>query len=271
MPELPEVETTLRGIEPHIDGQIISDVIIRNKNLRWPIPAAIKKQLPGQKLLQLQRRGKYLFLITAKGTAILHLGMSGSLRINDAGTVAEKHDHVDIVFANGKILRFRDPRRFGCLLWTEKPVEQHKLISGMGPEPLTDAFNGDYLYAKSSGRKNNVKGFIMDGKVVTGVGNIYASEALFAAGILPGRQSGRISKQRYQLLAGCIKDVLARAIAQGGTTLKDFTREDGQPGYFKQSLKVYDRAGESCVNCRQAIKQKQLNQRSTYYCSHCQH
>lgn len=271
MPELPEVETTLRGIEPHISGQIISNVIIRNKNLRWPIPAAIKKHLPGQKLLRLQRRGKYIFLFTEKGTAILHLGMSGSLRINDAGTAAEKHDHVDILFQNGKILRFRDPRRFGCLLWTDKPVEQHKLISSMGPEPLTDEFNADYLYAKSRKRKNNVKGFIMDGKVVTGVGNIYASEALFAAGILPGRQAGRISRDRYQLLADCIKDVLTRAIKQGGTTLKDFTREDGQPGYFKQSLKVYDRSGLSCINCKQPIKQKTLNQRSTYYCSHCQH
>ena len=270
MPELPEVETTLRGIEPHIGGQIITEIIIRNKNLRWPIPAAIKKHMPGQKLKQLQRRGKYILLFTDKGTAILHLGMSGSLRISDASTAVEKHDHVDIVFANGKILRFRDPRRFGCLLWTNKPVEQHKLIASMGPEPLTSNFDGDYLYEKSRKRKNNIKGFIMDGKVVTGVGNIYASEALFSAGILPGRQSGRVSRERYQLLAECIKDVLTRAIKQGGTTLKDFTREDGQPGYFKQSLNVYDRAGLDCIKCKKAIKQKTLNQRSTYYCSHCQ-
>jgi len=270
MPELPEVETTLRGIEPHISGQIISDVIIRNRALRWPIPATIKKNLKGQKLNQLKRRGKYLLLLTDKGTAILHLGMSGSLRINEVSTPAEKHDHVDIVFSNGKILRFRDPRRFGCLLWTSKPVEEHKLISVMGPEPFSEEFCGEYLYTRSRNRKGNIKSFIMDAKTVTGVGNIYASEALFAAVILPSRQAGKISAKRYQRLASAIKEILAEAIKQGGTTLKDFTREDGQPGYFKQSLKVYDRAGLACVVCDSTIKQKTLNQRSTYYCSQCQ-
>jgi len=271
MPELPEVETTLRGIEPHILGEKIIDVIIRNRSLRWPIPATLKKNLQQQILKQINRRGKYLLLVTDNGTAILHLGMSGSLRINDSGTAAEKHDHVDIVFENNKILRFRDPRRFGCLLWTSKPVEQHKLISVMGPEPLSDSFNGDYLFNKSRGKKSTVKSFIMDSKIVTGVGNIYASESLFSAGILPTRQAGRVSNARYQLLAQSIKDVLEDAISQGGTTLKDFTREDGQPGYFKQSLKVYDRAGQDCIICGNTIKQKTLNQRSTYYCSHCQH
>jgi len=271
MPELPEVETTLRGIEPHILGKKITDVIIRNRSLRWPIPAALKTNLVQQILKQINRRGKYLLLVTDNGTAILHLGMSGSLRINDINTTAEKHDHVDIVFENNKILRFRDPRRFGCLLWTNKPAEQHKLISVMGPEPLSDSFNAEYLFEKSRGKKSTVKSFIMDSKVVTGVGNIYASEALFSAGILPTRQAGRISKARYQRLAQSIKDVLKKAISQGGTTLKDFTREDGQPGYFKQSLKVYDRAGQDCINCGNTIKQKTLNQRSTYYCSHCQH
>lgn len=270
MPELPEVETTLRGIEPHISGQIITEIIIRNKNLRWPVPASLKKNLPGLKLEQLQRRGKYLLLQTKKGSMILHLGMSGSLRINEENTPPEKHDHIDLVFNNGKILRFRDPRRFGCLLWTNKPVEQHKLIKLMGPEPLSADFDGDYLYEKSRGRKSNVKAFIMDSKIVTGVGNIYASEALFSAGILPTRQAGRVSRERYQQLADCIKVVLSEAIKQGGTTLKDFTREDGQPGYFKQSLKVYDRAGQNCLQCQQTIKQKTLSQRSTYYCSHCQ-
>lgn len=270
MPELPEVETTLRGIEPHIHGEIITDVIIRNRSLRWPVPAALKKNLKQQVLREIQRRGKYLLFITDKGTAILHLGMSGSLRITDTSVTPEKHDHVDIVFANHKVLRFRDPRRFGCLLWTSKAVEQHKLISVMGPEPLSDSFNGDYLFEKSRKKKCTVKSFIMDSKVVTGVGNIYASEALFTAGILPTRQAGKISKARYQLLAQSIKDVLTEAISQGGTTLKDFTREDGQPGYFKQSLKVYDRAGQACITCASTVKQKTLNQRSTYYCSHCQ-
>lgn len=270
MPELPEVETTLRGIEPHIDGQIISNVIVRNKNLRWPVPAGLKKNLLGQKLNTLQRRGKYIILFTDKGSVILHLGMSGSLRICEQHDQVEKHDHVDIAFKNGKILRYRDPRRFGCVLWTNKPVTEHKLISPMGPEPLTEDFNANYIHSKSRKRKNNVKGFIMDSKIVTGVGNIYASEALFRAGILPSRQSGRVSKARYELLVNCIKEVLAEAIKQGGTTLKDFTQSDGQPGYFKQSLNVYDRAGESCVVCQQTIKQKTLNQRSTYYCSNCQ-
>lgn len=270
MPELPEVETTLRGIEPHISGQLITDVIIRNKSLRWPIPATIKKHLPGQKLNQLKRRGKYLLLFTDIGTAILHLGMSGSLRINTTNVAAEKHDHVDIIFSNGKVLRYRDPRRFGCLLWTSKPVEQHRLISIMGPEPFDEQFTGDYIFAKSRKRQCNIKSFIMDGKNVTGVGNIYASEALFLAGISPGRQAGKVSKVRFQLLAAAIKKILTEAIEQGGTTLKDFTREDGQPGYFKQSLAVYDRAGQNCLKCDSTIKQKILNQRSTYYCSQCQ-
>lgn len=271
MPELPEVETTLRGIKPHINHHKITSVIIRNRSLRWPIPATLKKNLTGQRLNNIKRRGKYLLLETDNGTAILHLGMSGSLRITSTSARPEKHDHVDIVFDNKKVLRFRDPRRFGCLLWTSKPVDQHKLIAVMGPEPLDNAFNGDYLYEKSRGKKCNVKSLIMDSRVVTGVGNIYASEALFAAGILPARQAGRISRERYKLLALAIKQVLNKSIEQGGTTLKDFTREDGQPGYFKQSLKVYDRAGLSCKTCGNTIKQKNLNQRSTYYCSHCQH
>ena len=270
MPELPEVETTLRGIEPHIKNHKIKGVVIRNHSLRWPIPSALKKNLTGQVLSDIQRRGKYLLFLTTNGTAILHLGMSGSLRIVKSGTTPEKHDHVDIVFDNNKTLRFRDPRRFGCLLWTSKPAEKHKLISLMGPEPLSDSFNAEYLYKKSRSRKSSIKSFIMDSKIVTGVGNIYASEALFSAGILPTRQASRVSKNRYQLLVQSIQDVLKLAIAQGGTTLKDFTREDGQPGYFKQSLKVYDRAGQTCVECGNTIKQKTLNQRSTYYCSHCQ-
>lgn len=271
MPELPEVETTLRGIEPHVSGHKITDVIIRQRSLRWPIPANFKKNICQQTLRHITRRGKYLLLNTDKGTAILHLGMSGSLRITGQDTPAEKHDHVDIIFDNGKVLRFRDPRRFGCLLWTSKPVEKHKLIGVMGPEPLSDEFNGEYLYNKSRSKKCTVKSFIMDSKIVTGVGNIYASEALFSAGILPTRAAGRISLQRYQRLVQSIKDVLKQAIRQGGTTLKDFTREDGQPGYFKQSLKVYDRSGQACLVCGNTVKQKTLNQRSTYYCSHCQH
>lgn len=270
MPELPEVETTRRGICPHIKGQHITDLVVRNKQLRWPIPASLKNKLKNQKLEDVKRRGKYLLFITANGTAILHLGMSGSLRIVDAKTTPEKHDHVDIVFDNGKVLRFRDPRRFGCLLWSKADAEQHDLLKHLGPEPLDAAFNAEYLFQRSRGHRVNIKNFIMNSQVVTGVGNIYASEALFLAGIHPKRRADRISIARYEKLVDAIKQVLEKAIQQGGTTLKDFVREDGQPGYFKQLLNVYDRAGDDCLVCGQPVKQITLNQRSTYYCSQCQ-
>lgn len=271
MPELPEVETTRLGITPHILGHKIIDVVIRQRKLRWPIPRGLAQKLQGQTIQAVERRAKYLLLKIETGTLILHLGMSGSLRILPANTPAEKHDHFDLVFNNGLCLRLTDPRRFGAVLWSKEPVEQHKLIQHLGPEPLSEAFNANDLYSKSRGRKVSVKQFIMDGKVVVGVGNIYASEALFLAGIHPKKAAGKISAVRYELLVSSIKKVLAAAIEQGGTTLRDFVGGDGKPGYFAQQLNVYGRTSEPCSTCGQPIKQLTLGQRSTYYCPNCQH
>lgn len=271
MPELPEVETTRRGISPHILNQTIADIVVRQPQLRWPIPSKIKQLLAGQLITDVQRRGKYLLLITAKGTLIIHLGMSGSLRIVDRDSPAEKHDHFDIRFGNNKVLRLRDPRRFGAVLWTSRPIQQHTLIEQLGPEPLEDDFNAEYLHRVSRGRRVAIKTFIMNSHVVVGVGNIYANEALFLAGINPRRSASRISLARYELLVAAIKKVLLRAIEQGGTTLRDFVREDGQPGYFQQTLSVYGRGGEPCPQCLLPIKQIRQQQRSSYYCPHCQH
>ncbi|MCK5639313.1 MAG: bifunctional DNA-formamidopyrimidine glycosylase/DNA-(apurinic or apyrimidinic site) lyase [Gammaproteobacteria bacterium] len=271
MPELPEVETTRLGITPHILGHKIIDVVIRQRKLRWPIPRGLAQKLQGQTIQAVERRAKYLLLKIETGTLILHLGMSGSLRILPANTPAEKHDHFDLVFNNGLCLRLTDPRRFGAVLWSKEPVEQHKLIQHLGPEPLSEAFNANDLYSKSRGRKVSVKQFIMDGKVVVGVGNIYASEALFLAGIHPKKAAGKISAERYELLVSSIKKVLAAAIEQGGTTLRDFVGGDGKPGYFAQQLNVYGRTSEPCSTCGQPIKQLTLGQRSTYYCPNCQH
>jgi len=269
MPELPEVETTRRGIAPHIREQEIRDIIVRQTKLRWPIPRGLKQKLSGSEITGVQRRGKYLLISVDEGSLILHLGMSGSLRIVDADLPPGKHDHVDIVLGSGKCLRFHDPRRFGALLWSKEPL-QHELIRTLGPEPLDASFNADYLFNASRGRKVAVKNFIMDSHVVVGVGNIYASESLFMAGIHPTRPAGRVSKARYTVLVDAIKQVLARAIEQGGTTLKDFVREDGKPGYFAQSLNVYGRDGEACNNCGGVIRKKVIGQRSSYYCPDCQ-
>jgi formamidopyrimidine-DNA glycosylase len=270
MPELPEVETTCRGIAPHITGQTIQSVILRQTRLRWPIPAKLKTILPGQRIEQVSRRGKYLLLHTTVGTVIIHLGMSGSLRIASQQDAVEKHDHVDIVFSKHCILRLRDPRRFGAVLWTRASPLSHKLLCDLGPEPLCDAFNADALFQRSRKRQLAIKAFIMDSKVVVGVGNIYANEALFQAGIRPSTPAGRISQLRYQALVLAIKTVLTEAIKAGGTTLRDFTNSEGKPGYFKQKLQVYARAGEACTTCGTHIKLIQQNQRATYYCTHCQ-
>lgn len=271
MPELPEVETTCKGLAPHVCGQTVQQVIVRQAKLRWPIPARLKKALAGNTIDTLTRRGKYLLFSTQAGTLIIHLGMSGSLRLLSARQPAEKHDHLDIVFANGQALRLRDPRRFGAVLWTSKPALTHRLLSSLGPEPLTEDFYSDYLFVRSRKRKTSIKSFIMDSKIVVGVGNIYASESLFMAGIRPTTAAGRISKTRYQLLVDAIKQVLAQAIASGGTTLRDFTNGEGKPGYFKQKLHVYGRTGEPCLNCGHPIKHIQQGQRASFYCTHCQH
>lgn len=270
MPELPEVETTRRGIEPHLIGRTVTAIKIRQRQLRWPIPRTLDKQLPGQVIRAIARRAKYILLQTDAGTAILHLGMSGSLRILPSTTPAGKHDHVDIQLDDGNCLRLTDPRRFGALLWTRKNPAEHELIAHLGPEPLSTAFNADYLFSKSRGRKVTIKQFIMDGKVVVGVGNIYANEALFLAGIHPHRPAGRISRPRYEGLVDAIKTVLAASIEMGGTTLRDFVGGDGKPGYFKQTLRVYDRTGKTCRNCDALIRETRTGQRSTFYCTHCQ-
>ncbi|PID47617.1 MAG: DNA-formamidopyrimidine glycosylase [Proteobacteria bacterium] len=269
MPELPEVETTCRGIAPHAEGRVVSGVVVRQPQLRWPVPDSLQ-DLVGQTIRRVSRRAKYVLLEADNGTAMLHLGMSGSLRVVDATLAAGKHDHVDLIMDSGKALRLHDPRRFGAVLWTQDDIAQHKLIQHLGPEPLTDAFNADYLYACAQKRSLSVKQFIMDAKVVVGVGNIYASEALFMAGISPKRAANKISKAKYTQLTDCIKQVLARAIQQGGTTLKDFVQAEGKPGYFQQQLNVYGRAGEACRKCGGEIKQIKQGQRSTFYCGCCQ-
>jgi formamidopyrimidine-DNA glycosylase len=270
MPELPEVETTRRGISPHIEYKTISDVIVRHTQLRWPVPEDLAIKLTHQQIIRVKRRAKYLLLSTDSGTLIIHLGMSGSLRILKTPKAAQKHDHIDIVFADKTILRFNDPRRFGAVLWHEGEILTHQLLARLGPEPLSNSFCGEHLYHLSRQRKSTIKSFIMDGHIVVGVGNIYANEALFIAGIHPARQAGRVSLQRYQHLAEAIKQVLQRAIEMGGTTLRDFVNEQGQPGYFQQTLLAYGRAGEPCRQCLTPLKLLKIAQRASYYCPHCQ-
>ena len=274
MPELPEVETTRAGLAPHVEGRRVKRVTLRRPDLRWPIPPEIRDTLPGQRIDTVRRRAKYLLLDTAAGSALLHLGMSGSLRVLPASTPVREHDHVDIVLGDGgpdpkRVLRFNDPRRFGCLLW-QPAGEIHALLRGLGPEPLSEAFDGDYLYARSRGRTAPVKAFLMDQRIVVGVGNIYAAEALFAAGISPLRAAGKVSRERYGLLAGEVRRILAHAIRRGGTTLRDFLAPDGAPGYFEQELSAYGRGGEPCPRCRRPLKEAWLAQRTTVWCGHCQ-
>lgn len=270
MPELPEVETTRRGIAPHIQGKRVERVVVRQPKLRWPIPPGLDRSLKGARITGVERRAKYLLIRTDRGTLIMHLGMSGSLRILPTGTPAGVHDHFDLAFGDC-CLRLRDPRRFGAVLWSKGPVEQHELIRHLGPEPLSDRFTAEYLHGRASGRKTPVKNLIMDAGVVVGVGNIYANEALFLSGIHPGRAAGRISLARYRVLTGQIREVLAAAIEKGGTTLRDFLDEEGRPGYFAQELQVYGKAGVPCPRCRAPIRQLRISQRSCFYCSRCQH
>jgi formamidopyrimidine-DNA glycosylase len=269
VPELPEVETTRRGIAPHLEARVVTKVIVRDRRLRWPVPDDIG-ELQGTRVCAVERRAKYLLIKTNRGTAIVHLGMSGSLRMVASGQPALAHDHVDIVLDNGQALRLHDPRRFGCLLWTPGDAQQHPLLASLGPEPLGEVFSADYLYRLSRKRRVGIKQLIMTPRVVVGIGNIYASEALFRAGINPFRAAGRISKQRYAGLVDSVRAVLNNAIGQGGTTLRDFLREDGNPGYFKQSLRVYAREGQACRRCKQPIKRRVQGQRSTFYCPRCQ-
>jgi formamidopyrimidine-DNA glycosylase len=270
MPELPEVETTRRGVEPHCLGRVVRQVIVREPRLRWPVPDSLASALSGQTIKAVERRAKYLLFSTEAGSLLVHLGMSGSLRIVVPDVPPGRHDHIDVLLEGGVCLRYHDPRRFGCFLWSA-PGEIHSLLSGLGPEPLSAEFDGQLLYQLSRGRKGPIKNFIMDGKVVVGVGNIYANEALFQSGIRPDRAAGRISLARYQRLADIIKQVLTSSIEQGGTTLRDFVGGDGRPGYFAQQLLVYGRAGQPCRCCGTLLRELRLGQRSSVYCVTCQH
>lgn len=268
MPELPEVETTRRGIEPHVRGQVIDEIIIRDARLRWPISPEVAS-LAGRRVVALARRGKYLIMELDRGSLIWHLGMSGSMRILPVGSPGADHEHVELRLANGQALKFRDPRRFGALLYTAEDPLCHRLLGNLGPEPLGDRFDADYLYGCCKGRRVAIKNLLMNSHVVVGVGNIYASEALFRAGIRPGRAARRVSKARVARLVEAVRETLSSAIACGGTTLQDFTQADGKPGYFRNELMVYGNRG-GCPICGTAIRQVVLGQRASYYCPGCQ-
>lgn len=270
MPELPEVETVRRGLAPHLIGQTVAAVAVRQPRLRWPVPEELAARLPGRTIERVERRAKYLLLGTDAGTVIVHLGMTGRLRLLPAATPPQTHDHADLTLTDGRCLRFTDSRRFGALLWTMEPPERHPLLRTLGPEPFDPAFTGAYLRRCGQGRRPAIKTLIMDHHIVVGVGNIYANEALFAAGINPLRPAGQVTEDECERLAAAIQDVLAEAIRHGGTTLRDFVGGDGQPGYFQRSLRVYDRRGGACAGCGQPIQRCRVGQRSTYHCPNCQ-
>lgn len=270
MPELPEIETTRLGIGPEIVKQIIDRVIIRHFGLRWPVAADLADLLTGQKIISVGRRSKYLLLSLTSGTLIIHLGMSGSLRIVTADTALIPHDHIDLVLTNGRCLRFNDPRRFGSVIYTRYPPENHALLSHLGPEPLSSDFCPEFLSTKLAGRKIPVKNAIMNAQIVVGVGNIYANEALFRAAIHPLRPAGNLTDTEIIRLIQHIKTVLQNAIARGGTTLKDFLNPNGKPGYFKQELKVYGRGNLPCLECGTQLEELRLQNRTTVLCPVCQ-
>jgi formamidopyrimidine-DNA glycosylase len=269
MPELPEVETTRRGLLPHVVGRTISHVEVREPRLRWPVAKDLPRTLAGARIAQLARRAKYLLFATDAGTLLVHLGMSGSLRYLPVALAPAAHDHIDLHFEGGGALRFNDPRRFGSLILTNAPAA-HPLLKDLGPEPLSDEFDADYLWRTSRNRRVAIKQHLMNCRVVVGVGNIYASEALFRAGIHPRRTAGRISRARFEPLVGAVRDVLCDAIDEGGTTLRNFVGGDGKPGYFRGSLRVYERDGSPCLRCGTAIERRVQGQRATYYCPRCQ-
>jgi len=270
MPELPEVETTRRGLEPHLLGRRIRTLELRNPRLRWPVPPELPAMVAERRIQSLTRRAKYLLLETDGPSLLLHLGMSGSLRRCAPGTPLKPHDHLVFHLDDGFEIRLHDPRRFGCCLPLTEPPQLHPLLAALGPEPLGEDFHGDMLFRLSRGRRAAVKAFIMNQQVVVGVGNIYASEALFLAGIRPGRAAGRVSRREYHDLVSQIRTVLTDAITQGGTTLRDFVREDGTHGYFRQQLRVYGREGQPCVTCATPIRNRRIGNRASTYCPRCQ-
>jgi len=269
MPELPEVETTRRGIEPHLVNHVIERVTVHQGSLRWPVPDTVQ-QLVGARVVRVRRRAKYLLIDVPAGSAIVHLGMSGSLRLVHPDEPRRPHDHIEIAIDHGGVLRYHDPRRFGCLLWQPRGDAEHRLLASLGPEPLGESFTAEHLFASTRGKRVALKVHLMNAKVVVGVGNIYASEALFMAGMRPGRAAGRLSRKEASALVEAVREVLARSIARGGTTLRDFVGSDGTPGYFAQQLFVYGRADEPCRRCAAPIRNTVLGQRSTFWCPVCQ-
>lgn len=269
MPELPEVETVRRGLSPHLTGRTLIGARVRNPALRWPVPPDLEAQVAGRRILDCQRRGKYLLLRLDQGGLILHLGMSGSLRLLTRDLPPTPHDHLDLLLDNDTLLRLRDPRRFGAVLHALDPL-CHPLLAGLGIEPLGEEFDGEVLHGLTRSRRVAIKTFLMDSRQVVGIGNIYANEALFQAGIDPRLPAGRLSRPRCQRLATAVKDVLTRAIAAGGSTLRDFVDSQGEPGYFQQTYFVYDRAGEPCRQCGNPIRLLRQGGRSSYLCLHCQ-
>jgi formamidopyrimidine-DNA glycosylase len=270
MPELPEVETTRRGIEPAVVGQRIQQLVVRESRLRWRVQRDLPLVIAGQRVDGLERRAKYLLFSLANGTLIVHLGMSGSLRVLPASTAPLPHDHIDIVLESGMCLRFNDPRRFGCVLWTTEDPQSHPLLAALGPEPLSTEFTGAALAQAAKGRRVAIKQLLMNSQIVVGVGNIYASEALFRAGIRPRRAAGRLKGAEFEALVKSVKQVLREAIRSGGTTLRDYVNADGMPGYFRQKLFVYERTDEPCRVCKAPIRHFVQGQRSTYFCTTCQ-
>ena len=274
MPELPEVETTRLGLLPRLKGQKILALIVREKRLRWQVPDFLPERISGKTVFDIARRGKYLLFDCRNGTEIghllIHLGMSGSLRTLDRPSQPGKHDHVDIMLENGVVIRLTDPRRFGAMLWIDGAVDAHPLLQGLGLEPLSEAFTGDYLFASSRGKKAPVKQFLMNSHIVTGIGNIYANEALYHAGIHPMRATGRVSRQRYNRLVQAIRETLNRAIQAGGSSIRDFVGSNGQTGYFQLDYWVYGREGLPCRRCAAPIQNLRLGQRSSFYCPRCQ-
>ncbi len=270
MPELPEVETTRKGIEPFLLNKKIFDIKVHTPKLRWPIPIALLDNICNREISAVIRRGKYILIYCSRGYVLIHLGMSGSLRISNIHNDRRKHDHVEFILSKDRVLRFNDPRRFGCILWQSDESTKHPLLSRLGPEPLEDQFNFSHLKNNLKGKKCAIKNAIMDSHVVVGVGNIYASESLFRSCIRPGRAANRLSNKEIQMLCKNTKSVLTEAIKKGGTTLKDFINAEGKPGYFAQQLDVYGRNGELCRVCGDIVKSKIIGQRTSFYCPTCQ-
>ena len=270
MPELPEVETTRRGIAPHVIGRRVERIVVYDSRLRWPVPADLDSRMRGRTIDRVDRRSKYLLFHAGDSALLVHLGMTGTLRLFRNPHPRRTHDHVDIVLDDGTLLRYHDPRRFGAMLWLAASRDGHPLLDSLGPEPFDADFDAEYLWRATRSRRAPIKAALMDNRVVTGVGNIYANEALFRAAIHPGTRANRLSRPRLARLVDAVRDVLSAAIAKGGSTLRDYVGSDGAAGYFQLDYNVYGRAGEPCRVCAHRIRQSRIGQRSTFHCPHCQ-